>query len=127
VNERVKAVLLGLGLGLAPLLLLDLAQQLRRAAGGEAGTSTLWWSLAVYLLVGVVAAVGVALGRRERLAPAIGAGVLALAVLPGLPRAPDWLPWPAFPLVSDVVEQLTGTVLLVLGAYAYAAIRGTKA
>ncbi len=126
-NERVKAVLLGLGLGIAPLLLLDLAQQLRRAAGAEAGTSTLWWSLAVYLLVGVVVAVGVALGRRERLAPAIGAGVLALAVLPGLPRALDWLPWPSFPLVADVVEQLTGTVLLVLGAYAYAAIRGSKA
>lgn len=126
-SERVKAALLGLGLGLAPLLLLDLAQQLRRAAGGEAGTSTLWWSLGVYLLVGVVVAVGVALGRRERLTPAVAAGVLAVAALPGLPRAPDWLPWSAFPLTAEVVEQLTGTVLLVLGAYAYAAIRGARA
>lgn len=127
-SERVKAVLLGVGLGVAPLLLLDLAQQLRRAAGGETGTSTLWWALAVYLLVGVVVAVGVAMGRRERLAPAVGAGVLALAVVPGLPGALDWARWLApLPPVADVVEQLTGPVLLVLGAYLYAAVRGTKA
>ena len=126
-SERVKAVLMGLGLGVAPLLLLDLAQQLRRAAGGETGTSTLWWALGVYLLVGVVVAVGVALGRRERLAPAVAAGVLALAVLPGLPGGLDRLPWSAFPLTADVVEQATGTVLLVLGAYLYAAVRGSRA
>lgn len=126
-SDRVKAVLLGLGLGVAPLLLLDLALQLGRAAAGEPGTSTQWWALGVYLLVGIVVALGVAMGRRERLAPAVGAGVLALAVLPGLPRALDWLPWPAFPVIVDVVDQLTGTVLVLLGAYAYAAIRGTKA
>ena len=126
-SDRVKAVLLGLGLGIAPLLLLDLARQLGRAAVGEPGASTQWWALVVYVLVGVVAALGVAAGRRERLVPAVGAGVLALAVLPGLPGALELLPWLAFPVVAEVVEQLTGTVLVVLGAYVYAAVRGTKA
>lgn len=122
-SERLKAVLIGVGLGAAPLLLLDLAQQLERAATGEPGSSTRWWALGVFLLVGVVAAVGVAMGRRERLVPAVGAVVLALAVLPGLPggifgRLPD------LAVVTDVARDLTGLVLVVLGAYVYAAVRG---
>jgi hypothetical protein len=126
VSDRVKAVLLGVGLGLAPLLLLDLAQQLQRAATREAGTSTLWWSLGVYLLVGVVVAVGVAMGRKDRVAPAVAAALLGLAVLPGLPgEVFGWLP--RLPVVTDVANQLTGTVLLALGAYLYAAVRGGKA
>lgn len=125
-SERMKAALLGLGLGVAPLLVLDLARQLERAAAGESGTSTLWWSLAAYLLVGVLASVGVAMGRRDRLTPAVGAAVLALAVLPGLPGSGPLTRIPV-PLVADVARDLTAVVLVVLGAYAYAAIRGTKA
>lgn len=125
-SERMKAALLGLGLGVAPLLLLDLARQLERAAAGEAGTSTRWWSLAAYLLVGVVVAVGVALGRRDRITPAVGAVVLALAVLPGLPGGGPLTRVPV-PLVADVARDLTAVVLVVLGAYLYAAIRGSKA
>jgi hypothetical protein len=126
VSDRVRMALLGLGLGIAPLLLLDLAQQLSRAAAGESGTSTSWWALGVFVLVGVVVALGVVTGRRDRLSPAIGAAVLGLAVLPGLPgglfdRLPD------LPVVTDVASQLTGTVLLALGAYLYAAVRGGKA
>lgn len=125
-SERVKAVLTGLGLGVAPLLLLDLAQQLERAATGAPGSSTRWWSLGVLLLVGVVAAVGVATGRRERLAPAVGALVLALAVLPGLPGG-LFARLPTLPVVTDVARELTGLVLVVLGAYGYAAVRGGRA
>ncbi len=125
-SERVKGVLLGLGLGVAPLLLLDLARQLGRAAAGEPGTSTQWWSLAVYVLVGLVVALGVAMGRRERLTPAVGALVVAIAVLPGLPGTGPLTRLPV-PLVADVARDLTAVVLVVLGAYAYAAIRGAKA
>ena len=125
-SDRVKAALLGLGLGVAPLLLLDLAQQLSRAAAGETGTSTSWWALGVFVLVGVVVALGVATGRRDRLSPAIGAVVLALAVLPGLPgNLFGWLP--DLPVVTDVATQLTGPVLVALGAYLYASVRGGKA
>ena len=125
-SDRVKAALLGVGLGVAPLLLLDLARQLERAAAGEPGTSTQWWALAVYLLVGIVAAIGVALGRRDRLTPAVGAAVLVLAVLPGLPGGGPLTRLPV-PLVADVARDLTAVVLVLLGAYAYAAVRGAKA
>lgn len=125
-NKRLRAVLLGLGLGLAPLLLLDLAQQLQAAARGEPGTTTQWWSLGVHLLVGVVVAAGVALGRRDRLAPGVAALVLVLAVLPGLPGgAFDWLP--RLPVVTGVARGSTALVLLALGAYTYAAVRGGRA
>lgn len=125
-SGRVRAALLGLGLGVAPLLLLDLAQQLSRAAAGETGTSTSWWALGVFVLVGVVVGLGVATGRRDRLSPALGATVLGLAVLPGLPGS-LFGRLPTLPVVTDVAEQLTGTVLVALGAYLYAAVRGGRA
>jgi hypothetical protein len=126
VNERVKGVLLGLGLGVAPLLLLDLALQLRQAAAGESGTSTAWWSMGVFVLVGVVVAVGVATGRRDRVAPLAAAVVVGLVALPSLPGGVfGWLP--TFPVVADVASASSGAVLLTLGAYVYAAVRGGKA
>lgn len=125
-NARLKGILLGLGLGVAPLLLLDLALQLRQAAAGEPGTSTQWWSLGVFALVGAVVAVGVATGRRDRLAPLVAAVVVGLALLPGLPGGVfGWLP--SLPVVTDVAAGSIGAVLLTFGAYAYAAVRGGKA
>jgi hypothetical protein len=125
-NARVKGVLLGLGLGVAPLLLLDLALQLRQAAAGEAGTSTEWWSMGVFGLVGVVVAIGVAQGRKDRLAPLIAAVVVGLAVLPALPG--DLFGWlPRLTVVTDVASSVSSAVLLTLGAYVYATIRGGKA
>lgn len=125
-SDRVRNVLLGVGLGIAPLLLLDLARQLGRAAVGEPDSSTQWWSLAAFVLVGVVAAVAVAMGRRDRAAPAAGAVVLALAVLPGLPAA-VFARLPTLPVVTEVARELTPAVLVLLGAYAYAAVRGGRA
>jgi hypothetical protein len=126
VNDRVKGVLLGLGLGVAPLLLLDLALQLRQAAAGETGTSTEWWSMGVFVLVGAVVAVGVATGRRDRVAPLAAAAVVGLVALPALPG--DVFGWlPTFPVVTDVASGSSGAVLLTLGAYVYAAVRGGKA
>lgn len=124
-SDRVRAVLLGVGLGVAPLLLLDLARQLERAAAGDPGTSTRWWSLAAFLLVGVVAAVAVAAGRRDRVAPGVGAVVLALSVLPGLPGQ-VFARLPTLPVITDVARELTAAVLVLLGAYAYAAVRGGR-
>jgi hypothetical protein len=126
VNDRMKGILLGLGLGVGPLLLLDLALQLRQAADGEPGTTTHWWSMGVFVLVGAVVAIGVATGRRDRLAPLVAAIVVGLAVLPALPGgAFGWLP--TVPVVTDVAFGASGAVLLTLGAYVYAAVRGGKA
>jgi hypothetical protein len=125
-SDRVKGALLGLGLGVAPLLLLDLALQLRQAAAGEPGSTTEWWALVVFGLVGVVVAVGVALGRKERLAPVVAAVVVGLAVLPALPG--DVFGWlPRLPVVTDVAGGTSSAVLLTFGAYVYAAVRGGKA
>ena len=125
-NERMKGILLGLGLGVAPLLLLDLALQLRQAAAGEPGTSTAWWSMGVFVLVGAVVAVGVAMGRRDRLSSLVAAVVVGLAVLPALPGGVfGWLP--TVPVVTDVADGSSAAVLLTLGAYVYAAVRGGKA
>lgn len=125
-SERVKGALLGLGVGIAPLLLLDLAAQLRQAARGEAGTSTLWWSIGVFVLVGVVVAVGVLLGRRERLTPAVAAVVVGMALLPALPG--DLFAWlPRVPVVTEAASGPSAAVLLTFGAFVYAAVRGGRA
>jgi hypothetical protein len=125
-NGRLKGILLGVGLGVAPLLLMDLALQLRQAAAGEPGTSTQWWAMGVFVLVGAVVAVGVAMGRRDRVAPLVAAVVVALAVLPALPgNVFGWLP--SLPVVTDVADGSSGAVLLTLGAYVYAAVRGGQA
>lgn len=124
-SARVRGVLVGLALALAPLLLLDLAGQLQAAAAGDPGASTAWWALGAYALVGAVVALGVAAGRKERLAPAVAAGVVAVLLLPALPGIGQALV--RLPVVSEVVRGMTGTVLVVLGAYLYAAVRGPRA
>lgn len=124
-NERVRNVLLGLALGFGVLLLLDLAQQLRRAAVADAAASTLWWSYACYLAVGVVLAYAVAATRRDRLVPGMAAVLLGLVTLVAVPVSLSVPLLTRLPLM-DAATADTGVVLLATGALAFAALRGTR-
>ena len=124
-SERVRSVLFGLGVGIVPLLLLDLANILRDAIANDPGSTSVWWPVACYLGAGVVAAVGVGSGRRDRLVPAVAGIAVLLIALPTVPSdVPSWVP--ALPLVpSGVASQ--AVVFALAGAYGYAAIRGGRA
>jgi len=122
VNERVRAALFGLGLGVAPLLLLDLARILAEAVAADGGETSVWWPVACYLAAGVVVAVGLGAARRDRLVPAVAAAVLVVATLPTVPL--DLAArLPALPLVPGS-GAAQAVALALAGAYLAAAIRG---
>jgi hypothetical protein len=125
VNERLRAVLLGLGLGVAPLLLLDLARILGEAVAADGGETSVWWPVACYLGVGAVAAVGVGSGLRDRTIPIVAAVVLLVVVLPTVP-ADLAARLPAVPLLS-AADASQAVVFAVAGAYVYSAVRGGRA
>ncbi len=125
-NERVRSVLLGLGIGVAPLLLIDLAATLHEAILNDPGSTSVWWPVACYLAVGVVVAVGVALGRRDRLVPVIGFVIVLLVVLPTVPSdAVDWMR-SVVPNLGSGLGAPFGVGFTIAGAYAYSAVRGPK-
>lgn len=120
-NERVRGVVIGLVLGVVPLLLLDLARQLQ----SDATTSSGWWSLAVYLLIGGLVAAGIGLGRRGPWAPATAAIVLTLAVAP----VQSLVPGPGgfrVPVLSEAAGLAPELVLVLAAAFAVAAVRGAR-
>lgn len=123
-SDRVRSAVLGLGIGVAPLLLLDLARILSEAVAADGGQTSPWWPIAGYLGAGAVAAVGVAAGRRDRLVPVVAAVVLLIVVLPTVPLdGPSWLP--RLPLMpADAVSQ--AVVFAVCGVLLTAAVRGPK-
>jgi hypothetical protein len=125
VKVRVQPILLGLVAGLVPLLLLDLARILHAAHLRDGGDTSLWWPIACWVAVGVIVAVGVAAGPRERLVPVIAAVLVLLVTLPTVPtRMAPWLP--TMPVVPSTLEQQVAAFVIV-GAYAYAALRGRRA
>lgn len=119
-NDRLRTVLLGLAVGLVPLLLLDLARILGDAVRRDPVATSRWWVIACYLAAGAVAAAGVAAGRRDRFVPLIGLLVVALFTLPALPLG--WS-FPALPL-SPTDPGGEAIALTLVGVYAYAAVRG---
>lgn len=119
-SDRVRNVLLGVAAGVVPLLLLDLARILTEAVRNDPGATSRWWVVACYLAAGLVAGVGVAAGRRDRTIPGVGLAVVLLLVLPVLPVA-DGLP--RLPLSPDHLGG-EAVALALLGAYAYATVRG---
>lgn len=122
-SERVRSVVLGLALGVAPLLLLDLARILSDAVTADGETSA-WWPVACYLAAGAVAAIGVGAGRRDRVIPIVAALVLLAVVLPTVPvDAAGRLP--SFPLVPAVAAS-QAVVLAIAGAYIFSAVRGPR-
>jgi hypothetical protein len=124
VNDRVRGVLLGLGVGIGPLLLLDLARILRDAVATDGGETSVWWPIACYLAAGLVAAAGIAAGRRDRTVPAIGALVVLLVALPTVPSAIAERV-PSLPVVPATTPSQAIAFVLV-GAYLYAAIQGPR-
>lgn len=123
-NERVRGVLLGLGVGIGPLMLLDLARILRDAVAADGGATSVWWPIACYLAAGLVAAAGIAAGRRDRVVPAIGALVILLVALPTVSsgiagRVPSLSVVPATTPSQAIAFAL-------VGAYLYAAIQGPR-
>lgn len=120
-SQRVRAVLVGMALGIAPLLLLDLARILHDAVAADGDTS-IWWPLACYLATGIVAGVGVGAAGRDRIV-GIVAGLVLLAF--ALPVVLGSLTGSSFPLlpVTDVAQAV---VFVIVGAYAFAVVRGTR-
>ncbi len=119
-NDRVRTVVLGLAVGLVPLLLLDLARILGDAADRDPVATSRWWVVACYLGAGIAAGVGVGLGRRERLVPLVGLAVVLLATLPVLPAA-SWVP--TLPFAPDHPGG-EAVALVLIGAYAWSGVRG---
>lgn len=120
-NARVRSVLLGLGLGVAPLLLVDLALELSRVADA----ATVWWALAAYALIGSVVAVAISHARRDPLIPAVAAVVLVIALLPALPQPLDGLPQ-LLPVVGDVAVRERALVVVLAAACVVGAVRGGR-
>jgi hypothetical protein len=119
-TARARSVVLGLALGVAPLLLLDLAVQLSRAA--EA--STAWWTIAAYALIGAVTAAAIVHARRDPLIPAVAAVVLLVAVAPSLPDPLAGLP--RIPLLGDAAAAERPVIVVLAAACAVGAVRGRR-
>ncbi|WP_052666633.1 hypothetical protein [Nitriliruptor alkaliphilus] len=117
-GARVRSVVLGIALGIAPLLLLDLAMQLSRVT--EATTA--WWAIAAYALIGAVVAAAIVHARRDPLIPAVAAAVLLLAVAPALPEPLSALP--QLPVVGDAAASQRPVLVVLVGACIVGAIRG---
>jgi len=124
VTDRVRGIVLGLGVGIGPLLLLDLARILRDAVASDGGQTSVWWPIACYLAAGLVAAAGIAAGRRDRLVPAIGAVVVLLVALPTVPSALA-ARIPSLPVVPATTPS-QAIAFVLIGAYVYAAMQGPR-
>lgn len=117
-GARVRSIVLGIALGVAPLLLLDLAIQLSRVA--EATTA--WWAIAAYALIGAVVAAAIVHARRDPLIPAVAAVVLFLAVAPALPAPLSRLP--LLPIIGDAAASQRPVIVVLVAACVVGAIRG---
>jgi hypothetical protein len=124
VNERVRSVLFGLGIGLAVLLLLDLARILSSSVGPDATSP--WWVVAAYSIAGIVVGAGVVAGRRERLIPLLAAVLVGLVALPTVDPNVGLGWYPVLPFAPDD-GSARAVAFAAVGAFAYGAIRGPQA
>ena len=124
-NTRVRSVLLGLGLGIAPILLLDLAGTLRDAVERDPAGTSYWWVVACYLGAGALSGAGLLAGARDRLLAGVALAVLLAGVLPWLPLAGlTWLTrLPLVPFGGGGFDAI-GVGFALAGAYAYVLVRG---
>ena len=122
-NQRVRSVLLGLGIGVGIVLLLDLARIL--AASVDRGTSP-WWVVACYVAAGAVLAVGVASGRGDRLVPVLAAVIVVLVAVPSVDPGG---PLGALPQLTIGPEHASSRAVafVAAGGLVYAALRGGRA
>lgn len=125
-NDRVRAILLGIGLAVAPLLLLDLGGTLTSAVSRDPDETSVWWPVACYLAAGVLVAMGVGMARRDRLLAVAAAVVVIALTLPLVPSGlTRWLAGLPIPSLGD--RAGIAALLVVAGAYVYAAVRGPQA
>ncbi|MEX0835405.1 MAG: hypothetical protein WD010_04895 [Nitriliruptor sp.] len=110
--------MLGLALGIAPLLLLDLAIQLSRVAE----SSTAWWAIGAYALIGGIVAAAIVHARRDPLIPAVAAAVLFLAVAPALPAPLSSLP--TLPFIGEAAATQRPVIVVLAAACVVGAVRG---
>ena len=126
-SERVRSVLLGLGLGVAPILLLDLAATLRGSVLTDPGGTSFWWVVACYAGTGALSAFGLMAGARDRLLAAMAITVLLIGVVPWIPVT--GLGWvsdiPLLPFGSGGFDAI-GVGFALIGAYAYVLVRGSR-
>jgi hypothetical protein len=123
VNERVRSVLFGLGLGVAVVLVLELARIL--ATSVDTGETSIWWVVASYLAAGVIVAVGVTAGRGDRLVPLLAGILVLLLALPGIDPTG---PLASAPLPTALETAATRAIAIAaVGAFGYGAIRGPRA
>lgn len=126
-NARVRSALLGLALGVAPLLLLDLAGTLRDTVQRDPAATSYWWVVACYVGVGALSASGLLAGTRDRLLAGTALAVLVVGVLPWLPL--NGLGWvrqlPLVPFGSGSIDAI-GVGFALVGAYAYVLVRGRR-
>jgi energy-converting hydrogenase Eha subunit E len=117
-GARLRSLVLGVALGVAPLLLLDLATELARVADATSA----WWTIAAYALIGGTIAAAVLGARRDPLIPALAALVLLLAVAPGLPDPLDAMP--LLPVIGEVAVAQTPVIVVLAAVCAVGAVRG---
>ncbi len=122
-NTRVRGVLIGLGLGVAVLLLIELSTILTSAVGE--GTSP-WWVVACYVAIGALVGVGVAMGRSDRLIPALSALIVVLLALPSVAPGGALGRVPQLGLGPSPGAALA-VAFVAAGALVYSAIRGGQA
>lgn len=119
-RDRLRAVGLGVVLGVAPLLLLDLAATLT----GVADTTSAWWAVAAYALVGAVIAAAVLRAAREPLIPAVAAVVLVVALAPGLPEPLAGLP--RLVVIGEVAVRELPVAVVLAAVCVVGAVRGRR-
>lgn len=126
-SARVRSVLLGLGLGVAPILLLDLARTLRASVQADPTATSFWWVVACYVITGAISAVGLMLGAKDRLLAAVALTVLVLGVVPWVPApgAVQLANLPLLPVGSGNLDAI-GIGFALIGAYAYVLVRGSR-
>jgi hypothetical protein len=120
VSGRLRSIVLGLALGVAPLLLLDLAIELARVADA----TTAWWAIGAYALIGATLAIAIGHARRDPLIPGVAAVVLLLAVAPGLPQPLDGLP--LLPVIGEVAVRETPVIVVLIAACAVGGTRSRR-
>ena len=124
-NERVRSVLLGIGLGVAPILLLDLAATLRASHTADPAGTSFWWVVACYAGTGALSAFGLLAGARDRLLAAVALGILLIGVAPWIPVAglSQLADLPLVPFGSGGLDAI-GVGFVLAGAYTFVLVRG---
>jgi hypothetical protein len=126
-NQRARSVVLGLGLGVAPILLLDLAGTLRGSVASDPSGTSFWWVVACYAGTGALSAFGLMAGARDRLLAGVALVILLIGVVPWIPVAglSQLSQLPLVPFGSGGMDAI-GVGFALAGAYTYVLVQGNR-